>query len=116
MAEKIIQFPTKSVRDWETIRRALLKEIIKHGASQTAQDRILERLKSFYEIVDFEFNISMDFVFPDTISTEDMSIISTGVGEQLGPIFGKQIQAFTKRLYIERLKSEVDFCIELGIW
>ena len=45
--DNIIEFPTKSVRDWDTIEKSMLAELIKGDISQDVQDRLIENMKAF---------------------------------------------------------------------
>ncbi len=110
--DNIINFPTKSVRDWLVIERAMKEALEKSAAPPTAQERIVQRMKAFYDLLDPDLNFSIPVQFPGTISNEETLAISTQVSERASSLISEKLQAFTNSLFIERLYREIDACKE----
>lgn len=113
MTENLVQFPTKAVRDWATLERSLRPAFLEAGLSEAAEDRLLQVMKEFYEGVlsaDLDLTIpafSVEHANPETLAAAIKAHFSAALEEQL--------HAFTNRLFIDRLKREMDFIHELGL-
>jgi hypothetical protein len=113
--ENVVQFPTKDVRDWAIIERAMKESFASNGnVSSAVQTRLIERMKAFYEMVDPRLQISIDLA--TEVPPAAATALHAEIGSKLEAILNTQLQAYTKRLCIERLNHEIDVCRELGIW
>lgn len=112
----VINFPTSSVRDWLTIERAMKDELLNLGISAATQLRLIEIMKSFFETLNFQFDLSVAVEFPGLLSKEQTSAICSDIGQKIGEQSSTQLQAFTKQLFFDRLHRELEVCRELGIW
>lgn len=113
MSDNIISFPTKAVRDWLIIERELLTQLSRNGFPESIHERICTRLKAFYEFCDpkIKFDLHLDTRVP----AEAAVSLHSELGSKIGLALDDQLQAFTKRLVIERLNYEIDTCRELGL-
>jgi hypothetical protein len=59
MTGEVINFPTKTVRDWLIIERAMNESLLESQLSPPAQARLVERMKSFYETLQLDFNFTI---------------------------------------------------------
>jgi hypothetical protein len=114
--ENIINFPTKSVRDWVLIERTMEEEFSRLGIPLLVQIRLIENMKSFYQVLDFEFNFNTQIAFPGTIPIDNVNAICSEVGEKIGALSSKQLQIFTNKLFFDRLYREIDICRKLDSW
>jgi hypothetical protein len=113
--ENVVNFPTKSVRDKLIIERAMKEALEKTVLSESARTRIVENMKVFYEVLEFPFNFSVPISFPGSIPKDQRDAICSQVGEKIGAVSSEQLQAFTNKLFFNRLYYEIDVCGELGI-
>lgn len=111
----IIEFPTKSVRDWATIEHALLEELSKNTFSPEVQQRLIDIMKSFYETLSLDFNFTMTAEFPSSLSNIQVTDICSSIAQRVGDSSGQLLQSFTKKLFFERLNREISICKELGL-
>lgn len=116
MGTNIVNFPIKSVRDWLMIEREMKEIFLKGGVSSSVQARLIEKMKSFYELLDVEFNSSIDIVFPSILSREQTMAICSDISQKIGAASSEQLKAFTNKLFIDRLYREIDMCRELGLF
>jgi vacuolar-type H+-ATPase catalytic subunit A/Vma1 len=112
---EIINFPSKSVRDWATIERAMNETLSSQSVSSAFHARLVERMKSFYETMQIDFNFTIDAAFPSTISRDQVTAICSEIGEKIGVASTEKLQAFTYKLFFDRLAVEVDLCHALNI-
>jgi hypothetical protein len=110
----IVNFPTKPVRDWVVIERSMRKELSRLGFPENVQERITERMQDFYTLLDVDFNYSIDAKFP-RLTPEEVSSICSDIAAKVGTIQSKKLQAFTDKLFTERLHREIDSCREVGM-
>lgn len=94
---EVVDFPTRSVRDWLIIERALHDALSSHQISDAVRARLTERMKSFYEFLDVDFSFSIDAEFPGVLTKAQTSAICTQIGERVQPVISEKLQAFTKR-------------------
>mgnify|MGYP005760673829 CR=1 FL=1 len=114
--ENVIQFPTQPVRDWLLIERSMNETLESHRVSEAAHSRLVKIMKEFYqETLNFKFNLSTAAEFPGTLSANEVSSICSEIGNKIGKSSSEQLQAFTKSLFLERLRREVEVCRELGL-
>jgi len=113
--DNIVTFPTKFVRDWLIIERAMNDVFSQNEISPSAQARLTERMKSFYETLQLDFNFTIEVQFPDVLSNDQARSICSQIGEKIGAASSETLQAFTNKLMIERLYVEIDLCRALGI-
>lgn len=112
----VISFPTTSVRDWLVIERAMKDELQRLGISEATQLRLIGVMKSFFETLDFKFDLSVAVEFPGMLSKEQTSAICSDIRQKIGERSSTQLQIFTKQLFFDRLHREIELCRELGIW
>lgn len=114
--KNIIQFPTQLVRDWLTIEESMIDALKKLNASKVAHERIIRIMKNFFqETLNFQLNLSTTAKFPGSLSASEVSDICSEIGDNIGASSSKQLQTFTKALFLERLHREIEICRELGI-
>jgi hypothetical protein len=113
----VIQFPSKGVRDWTIIERSLKSGLAELEISDSVARRINDRMKSFYEFCDPDFNFSLDFDFEisGSMSEQQKALFRSRLSEKVSAASEEKIQAFTKKLFFERLDCEINFCRELGL-
>jgi len=112
--ENVVDFPTKSVRDWLIIERTLKELLSRTRLPPDIQAGLIEKMKSFYALLDCSFAVSLNIEIPDPGGEDKAAAICSKIGEQVGARISEQLQAFTTRLLIERLLREFDICNELG--
>jgi hypothetical protein len=115
MTGEVINFPTKTVRDWLIIERAMNESLLETQLSPPAQARLVERMKSFYETLQLDFNFTIKAEFPDLLSREQIGAVCMQVSEKVGMAAAEKLQAFTNKLFFDRLAVEIDLCLALGI-
>lgn len=113
--ENIINFPTKSVRDWLIVERELKQQLSGFGFPTSANNRLVQVMKDFFEILDPDFNFSIQAPFSGALSPDQRSSICADIGEQMGVLISERLQAFTQKLFFDRLHREIDICLELGM-
>jgi hypothetical protein len=111
---EVIHFPTRSVRDWLTIERAMDEALSNNSVSPTVHARLVERMKAFYQTLELDFRFSVDVEVPE-LSDEERRALLTEIGEKIGAVSGEKLQAFTHKLFFERLAVEMDLCRALNI-
>ena len=105
----VVSFPTKSVRDWLIIERAMKDKFSELSVAAPVQNRLIEQMQAFYHLLDFQFNFTLDISFPDTLTKEQTSAICHDIGQQVTAAVEKHLQDFTNKLFNERLSREVVF-------
>jgi hypothetical protein len=115
MTGELINFPTKTVRDWLIIERAMNESLLESRLSPPAQARLVERMKAFYETLQLDFNFTINAEFPSSLSQEQIGAICMQIGEKAGMTATEKLQAFTNKLFFDRLTVEIDLCFALGI-
>ena len=105
----VVSFPTKSVRDWLIIERAMKDKFSELSVAAPVQNRLIEQMQAFYHLLDFQFNFSLDISFPDTLTKEQTSAICHDIRQQVTAAVEKHLQDFTNKLFNERLSREVVF-------
>lgn len=113
--ENVVEFPTKSVRDWLLIERTMAAEFTKLGLSEAIKERLSENMKAFYKVMDHDFRFSFDAELPSTISKDQARAIFSSIGNKTSVVLGEQIHAFTNKLFFDRLHREIEVCGELGL-
>ncbi|MGD0764227.1 MAG: hypothetical protein ABR929_13745 [Roseiarcus sp.] len=114
MAE-IVNFPTKSVRDWLIVERALNDILSQARVSPAAHARIIDRMKAFYSTLDNDFTFSVNASFPHNITEAQAASLVSQIGEKLVVDLSEQLHAFTYKLFVERLNVEAELCGALGV-
>lgn len=99
----IIEFPTKSVQDWNTIEKTLRDILNKSDASSDFTKVILERMELAYK--EHEFDYQMSFNLPPEYVEQ--------VNEQL-TAYTKALQKRTTDLLFSRLKIEIELAKSQG--
>jgi hypothetical protein len=111
----IVNFPTKSVRDWLIIERAMNEAFSRDRVSSSVQTRLVERMKSFYKLLELDFNFTINAKFPSVISQDQINAICSEIGENIGAVGSEKLQAFTHKLFFDRLEVEMDLCRALHL-
>src|SRR5262245_43140834 len=57
--DNVVNFPSKTVRDWVVIERELILQLQNAGAPPSVRDRLVEKMKAFRPILDRDFDISV---------------------------------------------------------
>jgi hypothetical protein len=98
--DNIINFPTNTVRDWVAMERALNEALQNAQFSSTTRARIIEKMKSFYDVLEPDINFSITTPFPPGVSKDQVDAICSDLSKQARTIMSERLQAFTKRLFI----------------
>jgi hypothetical protein len=113
----VVDFPIKSVRDWLIIERELRTQLSNLWVSPAVQDRLTKKLKAFYQELDVSFNFSLKGIqFPGIMTRQQISTVTSEIGVGISALIEQRLQAYTTKLWIERMNREIDVCKELGIW
>jgi len=80
---KILRFPTKSVRDWTIVEKALRKVLDGTPADQTAKDTIVERMKPVYELCNRSFSASVELPLPQSAGAQDRQRVVDAVQQAI---------------------------------
>lgn len=104
----VVAFPTKAVRDWIIIERELNNVLSTAGLSTDSMTMITERMKAFYETLDAKFDLSGSVSIPGPLSAAQLSAILNAINVDIGRKCSEQLQAFTNRLFMDRLKREIE--------
>ena len=115
MNNNIVNFPTRSVREWLIIERALNEELAKLGVPPAVHSRVLERMKAFFQVMDVSFNFTSNIAIPGAVSQDQIAAICSGAQEHLGAQISEQIHDFTNKIFFDRLCRELEVCRELGL-
>jgi hypothetical protein len=110
----IIKFPTKAVRDWAIIERAIVDELQRLRVSPTAESRIVEQVRNTYDLLD-GFDLSMPVEFPGSIPADQVAIMCTDIGQRISAAIKEHLHTMTSRILIDRLHRELQVCRELGL-
>lgn len=100
--DNVVNFPTKSVRDWLIIEKAMYEALESAPVATSVKGRLVDRMKAFYEFAKKDFDISVQATFPVSLTKSQTDAISAEIGEKIGAAFGEQLQAFTSKLCVER--------------
>lgn len=107
LMENIIVFPTKSIRDWVIVERSMRDAFATANIPEQVHKTVIERMKSFWNILDFDLNLSFDVNLSDPYLPQ--------MTDNIRIVLKEQINAFTSRLFLERFMREIDACHELGL-
>lgn len=102
----IIQFPTKSVRDWAVMERAIRKVLTEAGASSEIVDEIGPHMKKHYE----KYR-NMPLAFKTKLPTGMDPEISKTVNEAIRQGvegMSEQIHDLTNHVMLDLLKKEIE--------
>ena len=61
--DNIIEFPTRSTRDWVTIERSLRIGLRQLNISAATEARLVDRMKTFWDTLELDFQFSFDMSF-----------------------------------------------------
>ena len=115
MTNTVVQFPSKSVREWTTIERSMVEALEECGVSEQAKKLIVANMKEFWETLKHPFDYTIQIALPGKISPEEADVIRQDIATKVGSAHSERLQAFTNKLFIERVKREARFYNELGI-
>ena len=101
---KIIEFPTKSVREWASTESTLRDILDNTPASEEFKSEIIAKMKVAYE--EHEFTHQLSFSVPEGSASE----ISHALSE-----FNAALQKHNSGLLISRLKLELELAIAKGL-
>lgn len=101
MAE-IIKFPTTQARGWTEFKRGVKALAIDSGMSTEAENELLARMKPFFDLLEFEFNVSIPPGTPCSLKRECEA-------------FAVNFKEFTHRLLVDRFNVEVDRLRIMGL-
>lgn len=90
--ENVIQFPTRSVRSWNSIRQITDEQLIKSGMPEFGRKRVIENMKKLFDALDVTLTFTPEIPFEE------------------------QFQKFTSKLLLERLIREIEVCGELNLF
>jgi hypothetical protein len=117
--ENVVEFPTKTVRDWALIERDMRASFASAGFSREVQNRLVDVMKSFWQLLNFPFNFSIpDLVIEIPVpvpSKDQITVISSAIAQKVGELSSEQLQDFTAKLMAERVSREISICRELGL-
>jgi len=103
---KIIAFPTKAVRDWQIIEKALRKVLDGTAADQPAKDTIVERMKPVYELCNRSFSFSVDFPLTGSVSVQERQAVVDAVERSIQQ-YELGVQQLIDEILLERLSMEI---------
>ena len=112
--DNVINFPTEFVRDWASIEREMMHQLTIAGASPQIKERLSERMKAFYELIQTDFNFSVETPHSD-IPADKLNAICTAVSEHISASLAKRLHAYTHALFVERFDRELEACREIGL-
>ena len=101
----IIEFPTRTVRGWAEIERALRAIFAQASASKEMQDEVLSRMKEFFYRCSVRFGVSLQL--PASLSTEQREAVALSVRRAFED-HEKRLQDFMNQILLERLQLEID--------
>lgn len=101
---KIIEFPTKSVREWASTESTLRGILDNTPASEEFKSEIVARMKAAYEEHKFSYPLSF------SVSERSANEISNAFSE-----FNAALQKHNSELLISRLKLELELAIAKGL-
>ena len=84
--KNVLNFPTKTVRDWLIIEREMKIELPKLGLSSASQFRVISRMKVFFEILNFELDYSFSIEWPTSLSRDQITSITSTLSSAIGEI------------------------------
>lgn len=104
----LIEFPSKSVRDWAVLERGIRRALVNAGASTEMQSHVVSRMHSFWkeeleQSYVFKFNMRPSL----NISKQSSMEIENSIREAVSN-FQEQIQEHHQKLFIDRTKVEID--------
>lgn len=112
----IVNFPTKSIRDWTVIDRSMRSELSRIGVPPgPVQQRIADKMQEFHKLLDIDMNYSIDIAFPPRLTRDETGALGKEIASKIDAIQSERLQAFTNKLFMDRLCREIDACRELGI-
>lgn len=113
--DNIFQFPTKSVRDWAIIEREMKVQLDGRRCPEAVQDRLIRSMEAFYKTLEVDMNFSINAELPTSIGHDLATEIRASIGSDIGKQTSEILQAFTNKLWVDRLNREIDFCREMGL-
>ncbi len=101
---KIIKFPTKSVREWNSIKATIIDTLNETSASEMFKSEIVEKMKIAYDEHDFSYPLSL------ALPEEYAPVITSGLTE-----FTTALQSHNSKLMLKRLKLEIELAVAKGL-
>jgi len=103
---KILDFPTKVVRDWRVIEKALRDVLDGTPADQIAKETIIARMKPVYELCNRSFSITVDVPLPESTSVHERRDVENAIQRAMQQYeFG--LHQLTNEILLERLTMEI---------
>lgn len=113
--ENIIQFPTKSVRDWLVIEQSMNDGLSSLGMSEAVHQRLVKIMKAFWqETLSFQFNLSTTIIFPDPLSRDEVSSICSQLGKNIGVLVRSNSKILQKSYFSKGLIVRSIFVVSLA--
>jgi hypothetical protein len=64
-------------------------------------------MKEFYDILEPDLSFSFPFDFPPGVTAAQARLIATSVSEKVSALIQERLQAYTQKLFIDRLDREM---------
>lgn len=104
MNSNVIKFPTKAVRDWALVEKAIKDTMQLAGASPEMMTEVCGKMKEVWEKYNlkFTFNMLLPGNFPEELRTVIEDSLRNAVEE-----LAKQIHEYSNQVLFDRLLLEV---------
>jgi hypothetical protein len=113
--DNIIDFPIEPVRSWVKIERELRDNLARNGASTEFQNIVMGHAKDFYELINFDLKIPINGEFPNSLSADQINGICSSIEKNIRVSLEEQLQAFTYKIFIDRVYREIAVCRDTGL-
>jgi hypothetical protein len=115
MAE-IVNFTAKP-SGWAAIEQELRVNLAQRGQSQEVQDRLVINLKPFWEMLEQPHGLNFPGgVILAAVNPEQVAAFRAALENNISAATTMMWQAFREKLFDERLRRELYFCRELGLF
>jgi len=107
MTTNIIEFPTRSVREWIKVERTIRETLEQAGASQEMTEEVCGRMKEVYEKYDRVFTFALGLPLPEHLSLEQRRAIDNSIRNAVEGLT-KEIHEYTNQVLFDRLCIEIE--------
>ena len=104
---KILEFPTKPVRDWMLVEATLRGILDRTPADERAKQTILTRFRTFFDLCNKTHSAKIALPLPASMTEAEREAIADAVAVAFGE-YEQWLQHYVNQLLLERLTLEIE--------